>query len=504
MVDELSFAAAGVPESEMRPVRQLGDLRRARTADDIGCMKNPGVWLGPSPAHAHSEGMGLRAPDLQSLENLLSLEKEILSSRSLFDPRAIPPSPEQVSLAEILSGPSAPHPPLSKRKILSLHAVRIIRIVQHYFVFLQLGIITALIWANVDADSYSRIWSSQVGTHSFSFHFFVNDIFMVFFFGIAMVHVTKALRPGGSLSPLKRALTPLLGTVGGVLGPAAFYLCLVAIQGNFATESSGWAVCIATDISVAWLVATIVFGSGTHPAVEFLLLLAVADDVIGLIVIAVAFPTGDIHLIWLLMVLGAIVVCAVFRWALKLEQWFFYVFIAGPLSWYGLYMAGVHPALALCVVVPFIPGDNVEKFDHNCSLIVHIGLFFFALCNAGVAFNEIGMVTLNVTVSLVVGKTLGIFLFTWLGIALGGLQLPDGMKKRHLALLAHVSGAGLTVALFVAELAFTDPIMRDQARLGALLTVIVAPSAICIEYLFSIKEKVSSAPQGKTPVADSV
>jgi NhaA family Na+:H+ antiporter len=332
----------------------------------------------------------------------------------------------------------------------------------------------------------------------------VNDIFMAFFFGVAMVHVTKALRPGGSLSPLKRALAPLFGTVGGVLGPAVLYLSLVAIQGNFATESSGWAVCIATDISVAWLVATVVFGSGTHPAVEFLLLLAVADDVIGLIVIAVAFPTGEMHPMWLLMVLAAIAICALFRWALKLEQWFFYVFIAGPISWYGLYMAGVHPALALCVVVPFIPGDNIEKFDHNCSLIVHVGLFFFALCNAGVAFKEIGMVTLNITISLVFGKTVGIFLFTWLGVALAGLQLPDGMKKRHLALLAHVSGAGLTVALFVAELAFKDPIMRDQARLGALLTVIVGPSAICLESLFPIKEKVMTMSKGKTRVADSV
>lgn len=493
--NQKSGLGAGGAQGSLRS----SELRRSRTADDINMLRNTRQSLDPVPVHAFSEGLMLDEKKRNALENLAVIEKEILSSRSLFDPRAVPPSPDELSVAEILAGPSQAFPVISKRKIASLHLVRLVRIVQHYFVFLQLGIITALIWANVDAASYSSVWSSGDSAHSFSFHFFVNDIFMAFFFGIAMVHVTKAVRPGGSLSPVKRALAPLLGTIGGVIGPTAVYLGLVALEGNFSTQSSGWAVCIATDISVAWLVATIVFGSGSHPAVEFLLLLAVADDVIGLIVIAVAFPSGSIDLIWLLLVVGAVALCALFRWGLKLEKWFLYIFLAGPVSWYGLYMAGVHPALALCVVVPFIPGENIEKFDHNCSLLVHIGLFFFALCNSGVAFTEIGLVTMNVSVSLILGKTVGIFLMTWMGITLGGLQLPEGMKRRHLALLAHISGAGLTVALFVAELAFKDPLLRDQARLGALLTVIVAPIAILIERVFSMKEQPKVA-----PVADSV
>jgi NhaA family Na+:H+ antiporter len=263
----------------------------------------------------------------------------------------------------------------------------------------------------------------------------------------------------------------------------------VAMEGNFDSQAKGWAICIATDISVAWLVATIVFKNGSHPAVEFLLLLAVADDVVGLIVIAIAFPTTEMHLLWLLMVVGAAFICCVFRWGLKLEKWFFYIFIAGPVSWYGLYRAGVHPALALCVVVPFIPGDNIEKFDHNCSLIVHVGLFFFALCNAGVQFSSIGIVTLNVAVSLVIGKTLGIFLFALCGTLLCGLQLPQGLKKVHLALLAHISGAGLTVALFVSGLAFSDPVLRDQARLGALLSIVVAPISLLISPFVDVEQK---------------
>jgi NhaA family Na+:H+ antiporter len=303
---------------------------------------------------------------------------------------------------------------------------------------------------------------------------------MALFFGIAVVHVTTALLPGGSLFPLPKAITPLLGTFGGVIGPALIYLALVALQGSFATQSQGWAICIATDISIAWLLATQVFGSGSHPAVQFLLLLAVVDDIIGLVVIAIAFPTGDMHPLWLLLLLGSFFVSVVMRWVVKKPNWWLYVLLSGPIAWFGLYKAGVHPSLALCFVVPFIPRSNLEKFDHQCSSLVHVGLFFFALSNAGVAFTGIGLVTVNVALSLVVGKTAGIFVFTYLGIKSFSLRLPDGLSLRHLGILAHLSGVGLTVALFVSELAFDDRTLQDEAKLGALLSVIVAPSAIII------------------------
>jgi NhaA family Na+:H+ antiporter len=446
-------------------------------------MRRPESSSSQLPAHALSEGADLRStPDHVILSQYASIQKEIMSSRSLFDPRSIPPSPEELSFEDIQEGS------ISRKAIWSLHFLRILRIIERYFVFLQLGIITALIWANADYDSYSDLWLAPPDSHSFSFHFFINDIFMAFFFGMAMVHVTKAVSPGGSLYPLKRALAPILGTLGGVIGPTAVYLSLVAAEGVFEAQAKGWAICIATDISVAWLVATQVFGSGTHPAVEFLLLLAVADDVVGLVVIAVAYPTGDMHLIWLLLVVGAIGLCCLFRFVFRFQKWYLYIFVVGPVSWYGLYSAGVHPALALCVVVPFIPRDNLERFDHNCSLPVHVGLFFFALCNAGVAFQEIGLATLNVALSLILGKTFGIFLFTWVGTILCGLELPTGMNKSHLALLSHVSGAGLTVALFVAELAFSDPVLRAQARLGAILTIVVAPTSIGMSMIFKVVE----------------
>ena len=398
------------------------------------------------------------------------IAREIYSSRSLFDSRVVPPSPA----GESVDGSSQ----------LKLALLRLVRIVQHYFIPLQLGILTAMIWANFGYDSYTSIWLSS-DPHALTVHFFVNDVFMALFFGVAMVHVTTALLPGGSLFPLKKALSPLLGTLGGVVGPAAIYLSLVAIQGTFETQSKGWAICIATDISIAWLAATQIFGSGSHPAVQFLLLLAVMDDVIGLVVIAIAFPTGDMHPIWLLLVLGSIAISLTLRFLVKVEGWWYYVFLAGPVAWYSLYRSGVHPALALCLVVPFIPASNLHRFDHHCSLLVHIGLFFFALCNAGVVLNEIGLATLNVVLALVFGKALGIFTFTFLGTKLFGLTLPERMHSVDLALVATVSGVGLTVALFVAEMAFQDKALVGQAKLGALMSTAVAPLCLGVKWLLN-------------------
>jgi NhaA family Na+:H+ antiporter len=152
-------------------------------------------------------------------------------------------------------------------------------------------------------------------------------------------------------------------------------------------------------------------------------------------------------------------------------------------------------------VIPFIPGEsNLHKFDHNCSLFVHFGLFFFALCNAGVQVTIIGLTTLNIAVALVFGKFLGIFCFTLVGIKLFRLSLPDGMKNRDLSLTSLICGAGLTVALFVAELAFKDEVLKGEAKLGALLSVVVAPVAICIAKVAGVRKPVESVKKDAYPV----
>ena len=196
--------------------------------------------------------------------------------------------------------------------------------------------------------------------HYASMHFIINDIFMVFFFGVAAKEITEACLPGGALNPPSKAINPLLGTIGGVLGPVGAYFLFNAVMGVPGWEvgqwSNGWGIPTATDIALAWLIARLVFGNG-HPAIAFLLLLAVADDGIGLVIIAIFYPSKDPVWLNLLWILPGMLVAYGFR-KMNLRWWWPYIFIGGGLSWWGLYSAHLHPALALVPIVPLLPGPK--------------------------------------------------------------------------------------------------------------------------------------------------
>ena len=172
-----------------------------------------------------------------------------------------------------------------------------IEILQEYSIPLLSGVAVAMVAANFtpvwyqDAIHWRPFGDLQLFGHVLDLHFLVNDIFMVFFFGIAAKEITESCLPGGALNPPAKAMNPLFATLGGVVGPVCvFFLGLALLhegvfapQGyDWATAARGWGVPTATDIALAWLVAHAVFGEG-HPAVNFLLLLAVADDAIGLV-----------------------------------------------------------------------------------------------------------------------------------------------------------------------------------------------------------------------------
>ena len=267
----------------------------------------------------------------------------------------------------------------------------------------------------------------------------------------------------------------------------------------------GWGIPTATDIALAWLVARAVFGPG-HPAINFLLLLAVADDAIGLVIIAVFYgdPTNPTRPIFLLLVVLGMAVAFGLRKA-RVKSWLPYVFVGGPIAWSGLVLAHLHPALALVFIVPFLPGprrdtgmfveeegadarSTLHSFEHQLKLLVDLGLFFFAFGNAGVEFAGIGPMTWIILASLVIGKTTGITLFGLTAHKLG-FPLPDRMGLKQLVMAGVVAALGLTVALFVAGAAFgkIDPGLEGQAKMGALFTGLVGPIAVVLGRLVGVR-----------------
>ena len=374
---------------------------------------------------------------------------------------------------------------------------------------LIVGVITAVVWANLSPHGYhAAIDYAPVGP--FSLHFVVNELFMVMFFGIAAKEITEACLPGGSLNPPSRAINPLFATVGGVVGPVGMYFLYLHLTGDTA-PSNGWGIPTATDIALAWLVARLAFGKG-HPAVSFLLLLAVADDGIGLGIIAIFYPdpSHPVQPIFLAMVAGAAVIAYVMR-KKGVQSFWPYLLVPGVMSWAGLFFAHMHPALALVPIVPFLPHagkdeglyaeyehehdhreDALNRFEHFFKDPVEIGLFFFGLANAGVEVSSVGTATWAVLVALVVGKTVGIFLFAAIAHVLG-FKLAKGMSFSSLFVAAMTAGLGLTVALFVAGVAFSaatpeGAAMQSAAKMGALLSAGVAPLVLITAKLLRVKK----------------
>ena len=377
-----------------------------------------------------------------------------------------------------------------------------VQLLREFSLPLIAGVLTALIWANVDPHSYHDVVHYKFIAGYIDLHWIANDIIMVFFFGIAAVEITQSVLPGGDLNPIKKAINPLFATLGGVAGPIAVFFLLNGVMGDPA-YSNGWGIPTATDIALAWLIARFVFGS-KHPAVSFLLLLAIVDDAIGLGIIAIFYPdpNNPVQPIYLLITLAGMAAAFILR-KMKVKNYWPYIVLGGILSWIGLYKAHIHPALALVFIIPFLPSASREKehifeedlddhsplaqFEHEWKAFVDFGLFVFGFTNAGVEFSAISPVTWIVFLALLVGKTVGISAFAWLGEKLG-FPLPSGMTYKDVLLVGVIAGLGLTVALFVAGAAFTDPLIQGAAKMGAVFSASIALIAIILGRVLKIKK----------------
>jgi NhaA family Na+:H+ antiporter len=413
---------------------------------------------------------------------------------------------------------------------------RVWNFVTNYSLLLIIGALIALVWANTDPHAYHHFvehplwfndwigldysyWAKSYGegyekyevgdiTKVLSLHYLVNDVLMALFFAIAAKEVWEAvILKNGSLRG-KKAATPLFATAGGMFGPIGVYLVLAYFMGSetYNAVANGWAIPTATDIAFSYLVGRMVFGAG-HPAVRFLLLLAIADDAAGLIILAIFYPSGELAPEWLMLSFAAAVgVFLLANWLprkmdrgnqarpvstfVRTKLHFVPYLIAACLSWYGFAESGLHPALGLLPIVPTIPHadrafgffseaeqyltDLLNQIEHALKHPVEIILFFFGLLNAGVEFNAIGDATWLVLAGLLIGKPVGILLFGWVAARPLGLGLPQGMRIIDLVVIGCVAAIGFTVSLFVASVAFDAGPVQDAAKMGALFSFAAA------------------------------
>jgi len=336
-------------------------------------------------------------------------------------------------------------------------------------------------------------------------HQLVNDALMTLFFFVVGLEIKRELTDG-ELSDRRKATLPALAAIGGMIVPASIFVAITLSYGG----AKGWGIPMATDIAFA-LGVIAVFGTRLPDGLRvFMLALAVVDDIGAIIVIAIFYSTS-INLVALavaVLLLGLVV-------ALRQRQIMLTPIyaIVGVGVWLATYASGVHAtiagvALGLLTPATALTGGQIarewaddlddeptapeiramtqlarssvsvaERLQyriHPFTSFVVIPLF--ALANAGVRITADALgapggaaVALGVVTGLVIGKTIGITTFTWLGVKAGVGKLPAQMTWGHIVGAATIGGIGFTVSLFIADLAFTDqPMLQSPARIGVL------------------------------------
>lgn len=407
---------------------------------------------------------------------------------------------------------------------------RILQIEALSGVVLLLAAAGALVWANSSlAGSYEALWQTPltVGFGSLVFsrplQFWVNDGLMTIFFLVVGMEVRAEIHDG-ALSKPRQAALPVLAALGGVLMPALLFLALNADPGR----SHGWAVPTATDIAFAVGVLALL-GRGVPTNVRVILLtLAIIDDIVAVLIIAFFYSGGLSLLGFLVVVAGALLV--LFFQRIGVGSAWAYV-LPGVVVWAGLLMTGAHPALAGVVLGLLTPvhalwrapaaakvvadiasaltgGDKLEGQDAvrldsrlrqmrrgvrellppvtrvQMALRPWVGygvMPLFALANAGVLINVEAMssgaaawVMGGVALALVLGKPMGIMAAVWLSVKLGWCRLPPGVGWDGILLVGLLAGIGFTMSIFIALLAYADPVLLDAARLGVLAGSVTA------------------------------
>ena len=412
--------------------------------------------------------------------------------------------------------------------------------------------VLALICANVPVvkDWYFSLWQNPVSFSVGNFNFFshgghtmslgavINDFLMAIFFLSVGLEIKREFRVG-ELSTKEKALLPIIGACGGMIVPVLLFALFCPSD---PTMQRGLAIPMATDIAFS-LGVLAVFKSRVPVGLKvFLAALAVADDLGGIIVIAL-FYSSDINIMFMLLS-AACIAAMVIGNLLKVRSKSFYVII-GLCLWYFMLNSGIHATIAGVIVAFCIPATlkkgtgyylerirtNISKFPvievddlHNTVVLtneeihtlksiesaadkmisplqdlednLHFPINFiviplFAFANAGIDLSQMSVgslfsgVGLAVMSGLVIGKFLGVFSFSWLAVRLKFVSLPAGADWKSFASVCVVCGIGFTVSMFIADLSYaglgnTGMAFLNEAKLGVLCGSVISAVLGCV------------------------
>ena len=324
---------------------------------------------------------------------------------------------------------------------------------------------------------------------------FINYVLMTFFFFVVGLEIKRELT-SGHLASVKKALMPFLAAIGGIALPAIIYL---SIAGG--VEAGGWGVPVATDIALAVGLLTLIGSKVPESLKIFLLALAVIDDIGAILIIAFVYSDG-VKVNWLLAGLGVIALIYLMGKA-NIRATLLYVLI-GAILWFTLYKTGVHPTLAGVILGLMTPSINkvegksetviewLEDRFHPLSTFFVVPLFAFA--NTGVIFNldsltqaSKSVVAWGIFFGLVIGKPVGILFSTLLAGKLKIAEIPSGASKSMITATGSAAGIGFTVAIFIAQIAFTDRQTEEIAIIAVILASTI--SALLSWVMFKVFSK---------------
>ena len=411
--------------------------------------------------------------------------------------------------------------------------------------------VLALILANWSFTSgwYSDIWTNEVSLSIGNFNLFshnghsmtlmevINDFLMAIFFLSVGLEIKRELRVGELHDP-KKAMLPIIGACGGMLVPVLFFWLLCPAGGE---AQNGLAIPMATDIAFSLGVLAVFKSRVPNGLKIFLVTLAVADDLGGIIVIAL-FYSSSMNWTFFIAAIVCLIIMAIGN-RMKVRAKSFYV-LAGLVMWYFLLNSGVHATIAGVATAFCVPAtlknptvhylrriiENVDKFRHihtttqeedkdklvaltneeihvwksiesaadkmisplqdledNLHKVINYFVIpLFAFANAGVVFEGMAFadvfsgVSLAVMVGLIAGKFLGVLSFSWLAVRMKIVQLPDNSNWKSFASVCMLCGIGFTVSMFIASLSYGEGVMLNQAKLGIILGSVISAVLGCI------------------------